>query len=323
MMARTSRPVVALESPTRRLSIAISPGPFARLLGAPKIETANGPLVGRAVQRHRIALVALLATARGNSRSRDQIIDMIWPGACADRGRRLLSDSLYRINRALGVDALTMRCDSVEVDRSVLGSDVVDFEEAFAGRDWRRTIDLHEASFLDGFYLPGAADFDHWMEAERVRLQRCVTKAVESLSADARGIAVMPFRYIGCSEGLDQFVDILSEEIGGALGRRTTVPVAAQLSSSATPEIPLDARELGRRLNVAWIVDGSVRQSGDALRIVARLTDTSSGYQIWSETFDRAVGVIDAEVGIAESIATGVGERLRKSREKPGLSSVR
>lgn len=245
MIARTSRPVVALESPPRRLSIATAPRPFARLLGAPKIETADGPLAGRAVQRHRIALVALLATARAGSRPRDQIIDMIWPDADTNRGRRLLSDSLYRVNSAVGVEALTIRGDSVEVDRSALGSDVLDFEDAFATRDWRRMIDLHEAPFLDGFYLPGAVDFDHWMEAERVRLQRCVTKAVESLSADARGIAVMPFRYIGSGDGPDQLLDILGEEIGGALGRRTTIPVATQLRSSAPQDIALDARELG------------------------------------------------------------------------------
>lgn len=323
MIARTSRPVVALASSARRLAIAEpSPRPFARLFGAPTVETVNGPLAGRAVQRHRIALLALLATARRGSRPRDQLIDLLWPDAGADRGRRLLSDSLYRINSALAVEALTGRGDSIEVDRSLLGSDVFELEEAIDAHDWPRAIRLHQSPFLDGFYLPGAVEFDQWMEAQRVRFQRSVTKAGETLNADARGIAVMPFRYIGSADGLGELVEVLVEEISAALGRRTTIPVASQ-SASFTLRDALDMRELGRRLNVAWVVDGSVRQSGDALRIVARLTDTSSGYQVWTETFDRSASGIAADIMIAESIAVGVGERLQRMRASYGISSVR
>src|SRR3954470_6382556 len=165
MIARTSRPFVAVESPARRLSIATA-APRLRLFGAATIDTPNGVLTGRAVQRHRIALLAVLATARRASRGRDQLIDMIWPEADLDRGRRLLSDSVYRINSALGVTALTMRGDNVELNRGAMSSDVADCDTAIAERNWPHVLALHEAPFLDGFYLPGAVEFDQWMTSE-------------------------------------------------------------------------------------------------------------------------------------------------------------
>jgi TolB-like protein len=311
MIARSSRPAIAYDSPIRRLSIA-NVSPRARLFGAAAIETPEGPLAGRAVQRHRVALVALLATAKRGARSRDQIIDLLWPDATSERGRRLLSDSIYRINRALGAEALATRGDSVELKRAVLSSDVADFELAVQHRDWERAIDLYDAPFLDGFYLPDAAEFDQWMELERHRFAKAVEEARETIAIGARGIAVLPFRYIGIGDGRPELLDALTEETIAAVARRTVLPVASGLSTFALREAPLDVRDLGRRLNVAWIIDGTVRPAGDSLRIVARLTATDTGYQLWSESFDPAAySSAIAEVAIADAIAEGVGARLR------------
>ena len=311
MIARPSRPAIVLEPPARRLSIATA-SPRARLFGAASIETPDGPLAGRAVQRHRIALVALLATTKRGARGRDHLIDLLWPNATAERGRRLLSDSIYRINRALDTEALVTRGDSVELKRAVLSSDVTDFELAVRHGDWDRALELYDAPLLDGFYLPDATEFDQWMAVERRRLETAVDEVREAIATGDRGIAVLPFRYIGIADGRPELVDALAEETIAAVSRRTTLPVASGLSTLALRDTPLDARELGRRLNVAWIIDGVVRQPGGALRIVARLTATDTGYQLWSESFDPgAYPSAVAEVSIAEMIADGVGARLR------------
>jgi TolB-like protein len=311
MIARPSRPVIARASPARRLSIA-PVSPRARLFGGATIETPDGPLTGRAVQRHRLALVALLATARRGARGRDHLIDLLWPDATSDRGRRLLSDSIYRINRALGAEALITRCDRVELNRAVLSSDTAEFDAALQQHDWKHAIEVHDAPFLDGFYLPGAAEFDQWMESERRRFEKAVERAREALAGAARGIAVLPFRYLGTADGRTDLIDVLTDETIAALSGRTTFPVASGLSTCTLRDTPIDARELGRRLNVAWIVDGTVRQAGDSLRVVARLTATDTGYQLWSESFDLAAyAPATAEVSIAEAIADGVDRRLR------------
>ena len=312
MIAHTSRPIVAVESPARRLSIATSTLPRLRLFGAARIDTLHGSVAGRAVQRHRIALLALLATARRGTRSRDEVIDLLWPDADLERGRRLLSDSVYRINRALNAAVLTTRSDVVELDHALLASDVADLEAAVAQRDWPRVIELHDAPFLEGLYLSGAAEFDHWMEGERARFRRCVDKAHEALRHGASAVAVLPFRYLSAGDPPREIADALTEEVIAALGRRTRIPVASPLSSFNFRDTTLSAVELGERLRVAWLVEGTVRQAGDALRITTRLTDTTSGYQVWSHSVDRtATGTFSADVAIANEIAAALGERLQ------------
>jgi TolB-like protein len=315
MIGHTSRPLVALESPARRLSVATSV-PRLRLFGVPRIDTGEGAVGGRAMQRHRVALLALLATSRRAARGRDELIDLLWPDADLERGRRLLSDSIYRINRAVGCVALATRGDAVELDRELLASDVADVEAAIAQRDWARVLELCAAPFLDGFYLPGAAEFDQWMEGRRAHFRRGVDRARETLATTARAVAVMPFRYLSAGDPPRERADALTEEVIAALGRRTRMPVASPLSSLALRDVSLSAIELGQRLRVAWLVEGTVRQSGDALRLTVRLTDTNAGYQIWSHSADGAAcGTIAADVAmadaIADAIAAAIGERLR------------
>lgn len=149
------------------------------------LANAAGPITGRAAQRHRIALLALLATTRRLYRSRDQLTAFLWPDADAERGRKLLSDSIYRINRALDGDAITGTGDDLRLNRGVLGSDVADFEAAVDARDWLRVVELYAGPLLDGFFLPGSTEFDHWMETERAQYARTYAKALEALAVKA------------------------------------------------------------------------------------------------------------------------------------------
>lgn len=155
------------------------------LFGGATLDAASGPITGRAAQRHRVALLALLATTKRLHRSRDQLMTLLWPSADAERGRRLLSDSIYRINHALGGDAITGTAEDIRLNRSRLSTDVADFEAATDQHDWPRVVHLYDGPFLDGFYLPDAPEFDQWMEIERARYARNVGKALEALANDA------------------------------------------------------------------------------------------------------------------------------------------
>ena len=98
---------VASLSPPARHSVARSLVNRLRLFGGAVLDAESGPVTGRATQRHRLALLALLATTRRRHRGRDQLVSVLWPDADAERGRRLLSDSIYRINQALGGEVLS------------------------------------------------------------------------------------------------------------------------------------------------------------------------------------------------------------------------
>lgn len=151
-----------------------------KLFGGLSVETSAGPLTGRAAQRRRLALLALLATSRGLGR--EKVIACLWPEVDSERGRRLLSDSVYRINKALGGDIIVTAGDELRLDGDRLPSDVSAFEAALADGRHREAADRYTGPFLDGFFLDGAPEFEQWSSRERDRLARLQAQALEALA---------------------------------------------------------------------------------------------------------------------------------------------
>lgn len=149
------------------------------------MEGPEGPLTGRAVQRRRLGLLALLSLARRRGLTRDKLIGVLWPDADPERGRHLLSDSVYRVNQAVGGEALVAVGDALQLDPDRLASDVWEFVDAIDRRDWPRAVELHAAPFLDGFYLTGADELERWVDAQRERFARERAHALEELAAAA------------------------------------------------------------------------------------------------------------------------------------------
>lgn len=168
-----------------------------KLLGGISIDVDGAPLAGRAVQRRRLALLALLAASRarggaaGPGISRDKLIALLWPSADAENGRRYLSDSVYRINQALQAEVITATGDGVRLDSATLPCDVVEFQEALARGDAAAAVALYAGPLLDGFFLPDAAELERWVESERSRFASDFAGALESLADEAalRGAA--------------------------------------------------------------------------------------------------------------------------------------
>ncbi|GLS31169.1 TolB amino-terminal domain-containing protein [Mesorhizobium albiziae] len=108
--------------------------------------------------------------------------------------------------------------------------------------------------------------------------------------ADARpAVAVLPFDNMSGDANETYFVDGLTEDIITELARNPELQVIARNSTFALRGQPADTRELGRRLNAGYIVEGSARRAGDQLRVVAQLIDTRSGAHLWSRSYDRRV----------------------------------
>lgn len=172
------RPVLAHLSPSSKVF-------RLKLFGSASIDGPDGPLTGRPVQRRRIGLLALLALARDRGLTRDKLIAVLWPDADPERGRHLLSDSLYRVNQAVGGEAVTAIGDRLRLEPERLPSDAWEFGEAIERRDWQRAVDLHAGPFLDGFYLTGADELERWVDAQRERLARERARALELLAGAA------------------------------------------------------------------------------------------------------------------------------------------
>lgn len=156
-----------------------------KLLGGAMLEGAGGPIRGRAVHRRRIALLAVLAAARGRAVRRDKVIGLIWPEHPTDSARHLLSESLYVLRKELGDDAFVVVGDEVALNSAVVSSDLCEFGEALANGDHGRATELYHGPLLDGFYISDAAEFERWVDGERDRVARAYADAVETLAEAA------------------------------------------------------------------------------------------------------------------------------------------
>ncbi len=120
-------------------------------------------------------------------------------------------------------------------------------------------------------------------------------------------VVVLPFESMDPEQEREYFADGITEEITNVLAGLADLRVTARTSAFMFKGKHADIREIGQRLGVSYLVEGSVRRAGDTLRITAQLIDATSGYHIWSERFDRSVGAV---FEIQDEIAGAVAERL-------------
>ncbi len=117
-------------------------------------------------------------------------------------------------------------------------------------------------------------------------------------------IAVLPFGNLTGDAAQSYLSDGIAEEMTGALGRIGTLHVAARTSAFALRDSKVIAGDIGRRLHVASLLEGSVRRAGERVRITASLIDTSSGYTLWTADYDRTTGdMLQTQTEIATKIA--------------------
>jgi TolB-like protein/tetratricopeptide (TPR) repeat protein len=123
-----------------------------------------------------------------------------------------------------------------------------------------------------------------------------------------RSIAVLPFENFSADADQDHFADGLTEEILNSLARVPDLQVTARTSAFAFKGKSQDLKAVGRTLGVAHILEGSVRRSGDQLRVTTQLIRTDTGFHLWSETYDRPLTDIFA---IQDDIARAVAGALQ------------
>jgi TolB-like protein/tetratricopeptide (TPR) repeat protein len=127
----------------------------------------------------------------------------------------------------------------------------------------------------------------------------------EKFALQANAIAVLPFASAGGQEESNYFAEGIAETLLAQMSNVRNLVVKARDSSFALRDPEMDATTKARRLNVAFLLDGSVQRVGDNLRIIVRLVDGASGRYLWSETLDgTASDVFDMQDRIAKSVVT-------------------
>jgi len=121
-------------------------------------------------------------------------------------------------------------------------------------------------------------------------------------------IAVLPLSDLSPARDQQYFCEGMADEIITALSGLEGVRVASRTSGVKCKEQGLDASEIGRRLNVQVVLEGSVRKAGNRLRISAQLVNAADGYQLWSERYDRDM---DDVFAVQEEIARVIVDKLK------------
>jgi len=135
-------------------------------------------------------------------------------------------------------------------------------------------------------------------------------------------IAVLPFSDMSPERNQEYFCDGIAEEVINALTKVEDLHVVARTSAFSFKGRTEDVREIGKKLNVNTLLEGSVRKAGNQLRITTQLINASDGFHIWSDQFDRElkdVFAIQEEIAqnIVKVLEVELSEREKRALEKP------
>ncbi len=134
-----------------------------------------------------------------------------------------------------------------------------------------------------------------------------------------RTIAVLPFVNMSSDEEQEWFADGLTEEILNALARTPDLLVAARTSSFVYKDSDKEVTEIADSLGVAHVLEGSVRRSGDRLRVTAQLIRASDGFHLWSQTYDRDFADL---IDIQENVAFEIANALETAMDPEALAHM-
>jgi len=169
--------------------------------------------------------------------------------------------------------------------------------------------------------------------ADPVRIYRVATESSETPAAsptkeplplpDKPSIAVLPFDNMSGDPEQEYFADGLTEDIITALAAWRSFPVMARNSAFVYKGRAVDSKQVGRELGVRYILEGSVRKTGNRVRITAQLIDASTGHHVWAERLDRDIeDVFQLQDELTLRIATTVEPQLRQAERERSVSKT-
>jgi DNA-binding SARP family transcriptional activator/TolB-like protein len=154
-----------------------------RTFGGVLIEAADGTRVP-SPRPQRLALLLIVAAAGRRGVSRNRLLTIFWPDTDEDRARHALSQSIYALRRDLDPTLISAE-NELRLESGSIASDVQEFREATARRDWPAAYALYQGPFAAGFSFDDAPEFERWLEEERAALARDAAAAFQALAREA------------------------------------------------------------------------------------------------------------------------------------------
>jgi TolB-like protein len=216
-------------------------------------------------------------------------------------------DSLKEFSIAMEVFDRTSDYDPnidaiVRVEARRLRAKLKEYYEEGAGGSDPVLIALRPGSYVPIF---------RWLDTQPLTEGEQIGATIEARRVSA---AVLPFVNMSPEPDQDYFCDGITEEIINSLTHASELNVIARTSAFQFKGMSVDIREVGRRLGADLVIEGSVRKTGDQLRITAQASETESGHHLWSETFQRELKDVFA---IQEELAQAVAGLLHLHMPEP------
>ena len=157
-----------------------------RTFGSVYLTRDGESLSGAAGQRRLLAILAVVAAAGEPGISRDKVLALLWSEGEPDKSRHALTQSLYHIRKALGVERIFLSGADLRLDPTQITSDVGDFQQALRESRLADAVRCYGGPFVDGFYLSGDPEFDFWVSTARARFARQNSDALVKLADQAK-----------------------------------------------------------------------------------------------------------------------------------------
>jgi TolB-like protein len=182
----------------------------------------------------------------------------------------------------------------------------------YHGDRGQRQVTRNELAILILLFLLGGGIFWYFQRASETPtvVDSPPPPGAAAVATDA-SIAVLPFVNMSPDKNQEYFADGISEELLNLLAQVPELRVIARTSSFSFKDKDVGIAEIARRLNVAHVLEGSVRTSGDKLRITAQLVRASDSSHLWSQTYDRQMAdVFEVQDEIAASVVSELKIKL-------------
>jgi TolB-like protein/DNA-binding winged helix-turn-helix (wHTH) protein/tetratricopeptide (TPR) repeat protein len=264
----------------------------------------------RRVQPKSMDVLLCLAAAGGDVVERDALLREVW-------GERAVSDEpltrcIGELRRALGDDSASPEFIQTIPKRGyrLLQPPMPTSEEPSAGKalaaPWYASR-IRLAAVALGLVLI-AVLFKVGIERSLDVDDSGDSDVVVNEATAGRSIAVLPFADMSADQDQEFMGDGIAEELLNLLARIRGLRVISRSSSFSLKDTPIDARAIARKFDVAYILEGSVRTSGDRIRVTAQLVDGRTDSHVWSETYERG---LDDVFAIQDEIAQAVVGKLQ------------
>ncbi|HJP86458.1 MAG TPA: tetratricopeptide repeat protein [Gemmatimonadaceae bacterium] len=218
-----------------------------QLLGGACLRSGDAPVTGPPAQRHRIALLALIASAWPQPVSRDKAMAMLWPEKDLPSARRLLNLAVHVLRAALGDDAIASTGDGLLFNPTKANCDLLDLRAAIDSDASERVARLYTAPLLDGFHLDDSAEFGYWLDEQRNELSHAYVAALLTLaqrqeqSGDLHGRVRTCLRLVAADPHSSLYAQHLMNALDSAGDRLGAIQHAAEHARRRRADLDLDA----------------------------------------------------------------------------------